>query len=104
MDLTTYQFTAFSTALPSAKTVSYMTLGLAGEAGEIANKVKKLIRDEDTPERREAIAAELGDVLWYVAGLATVLGHDLSKLAQANLDKLAARAAKKTLQGSGDDR
>lgn len=104
MTFSDYQFAAIKTALPSARSVSYMTLGLAGEAGEIANKVKKLIRDGDSPEKRAAIAAELGDVLWYVAGLATELGVNLGDVAQANLDKLNKRAAEGKIQGSGDTR
>jgi NTP pyrophosphatase (non-canonical NTP hydrolase) len=85
----------------------YPTLGLAGEAGEVAEKVKKLIRDDAgvlSDERRAAIGAELGDVLWYVAQVATEAGLDLEELAQANLDKLASRAQRGVLSGSGDER
>ena len=75
-------------------TTSSTPLGLCGEAGETAEKVKKAIRDDGgtlTEERRAAIAAELGDVLWYVAQLATEAGLDLDELAEANLEKLASR-------------
>lgn len=85
----------------------YSTLGLAGEAGEIANKVKKIIRDNDglvTRDVRTALRAELGDVLWYVACLAGDLRTDLSTVAQENLDKLAKRAQENKIQGSGDNR
>jgi NTP pyrophosphatase (non-canonical NTP hydrolase) len=85
----------------------YPTLGLAGEAGEVAEKVKKLIRDDAgvlTDERRAALGAELGDVLWYVAQVATEAGLDLEAIAQANLDKLASRAQRGVLSGSGDER
>lgn len=92
---------ALASELPA---IAYTALGLAGEAGEIANKVKKLLRDEDTPERRRAIGDELGDVLWYVARLAAELDISLSKIAVRNMAKLDARAARGTLQGSGDDR
>jgi len=85
----------------------YPTLGLAGEAGEVAEKVKKLIRDDAgvlSDERRAAIAKELGDVLWYVAQVATEAGLDLDEIAAANLEKLLSRAQRGVLQGSGDDR
>lgn len=84
--------------------IMYAALGLAGEAGEIANKVKKLYRDEDSREKREVIAAELGDVAWYMAELATQLDMRLSDILQSNLDKLKQRSASGTLKGSGDDR
>jgi NTP pyrophosphatase (non-canonical NTP hydrolase) len=85
----------------------YPTLGLAGEAGEVAEKVKKLIRDDAgvlSDERRAAIAKELGDVLWYVAQVATEAELDLDEIAAANLQKLLSRAERGVLQGSGDDR
>ncbi len=87
--------------------IVYPTLGLAGEAGEVAEKVKKLLRDDGgvlSDERRAALGAELGDVLWYVAQVATEAGLDLEALAQANLDKLASRAQRGVLSGSGDER
>jgi len=87
--------------------LTYPALGLCGEAGEAAEKVKKAIRDDGgqlTPERREALAAELGDVLWYVAQLATEAGLDLDQIAGANLDKLLSRRDRDVLQGSGDFR
>lgn len=124
LSLNEYQSAAIKTALPSARSITYMSLGLVGEAGEaidkmgtevllfglaarsgeIANKAKKLIRDGDTPEARAKIAAELGDALWYVAGLATELGVSLGDLAQENLDKLNKRVAEGKLGGSGDNR
>lgn len=87
--------------------LSYVTLGLAGEAGEIANKVKKVARDMGgvvNDSVRLAIRAELGDVLWYLSQLATELGYELDEVADANLKKLAARKAAGTIQGSGDNR
>lgn len=88
----------------SLRALSYVGLGLAGEAGEIANKLKKLVRDGDDTDRRHEIAVELGDVLWYVARLATELGFPLDDIAEVNMAKLNSRAARGALQGSGDDR
>ena len=85
----------------------YPTLGLAGEAGEVAEKVKKLLRDDGgvmSDERRAALAGELGDVLWYVAQVATEAGLDLQEIAQGNLDKLLSRQQRGVLSGSGDAR
>jgi len=85
----------------------YPTLGLCGEAGEVADKVKKVLRDQEgrfSPEVVAALQLELGDVLWYVAQLATELGLELDQIAQANLDKLASRAARNVIAGSGDTR
>jgi NTP pyrophosphatase (non-canonical NTP hydrolase) len=87
--------------------IVYPTLGLAGEAGEVAEKVKKLLRDDGgvlSDERRAALAAELGDVLWYVAQVATEAGLDLEEVAQGNLDKLLSRQRRGVLSGSGDAR
>ncbi len=85
----------------------YPTLGLTGEAGEVSDKVKKLIRDREgvVDERfTEDLALELGDVLWYVAQLATELGLSLEEVASANLRKLQSRSHRGTLQGEGDHR
>jgi NTP pyrophosphatase (non-canonical NTP hydrolase) len=97
---------AESTAVyPQEYTVLYPTLGLAGEAGEVAEKVKKLVRDgEPHLFYKDDIAKELGDVLWYVAILARDLGYSLEEVAQKNLDKLEDRKNRNMLQGSGDDR
>jgi NTP pyrophosphatase (non-canonical NTP hydrolase) len=114
MELQTYQFRAGQTAIypghhdcESYKGLAYVTLGLAGEAGEIANKVKKIARDNDgviSEQARLALKRELGDVLWYVAQLATQLGVPLDAVAWDNINKLHDRAAAGTLQGSGDNR
>ncbi len=109
MDFQAYQQQSRGTArYPSAgANPIYPTLGLCGEAGEVADKVKKVIRDRDgqfTPEVIAALQLELGDVLWYVAQLATELGLDLDAIAQANLDKLASRAARNVITGDGDNR
>jgi NTP pyrophosphatase (non-canonical NTP hydrolase) len=109
VDLHTYQSRSRRTArYPEAgANPIYPTLGLCGEAGEVADKVKKVIRDRGgtfSPEVKRALELELGDVLWYVAQLATELGLDLEQVAQANLDKLASRAARDVIAGEGDDR
>jgi NTP pyrophosphatase (non-canonical NTP hydrolase) len=88
----------------SLENIEYCTLGLCGEAGEIANKVKKLYRDGDTKERREAITLEIGDVLWYTAMLAYELQVLLGDCAEENLTKLMARKFKGTIHGDGDHR
>ena len=109
MQLSDYQRRSRVTAVyPGAgDNLTYPALGLCGEAGECAEKVKKAIRDDGgvlSDERRAALAAELGDVLWYVAQLATEAGLDLEELAEANLEKLASRQRRSVLHGSGDTR
>jgi NTP pyrophosphatase (non-canonical NTP hydrolase) len=98
-----YQVKAALTAIyPLTTAVLYPALGLAGEAGEVANKVKKIIRDGTFD--RAGIAAEMGDCLWYLALLARDLNLDLSDIARENLNKLERRKAEGKLKGSGDDR
>jgi NTP pyrophosphatase (non-canonical NTP hydrolase) len=109
MELSDYQHRSRVTAIyPGAgDNLLYPTLGLCGEAGEVAEKVKKMVRDDAgvlTGERRDALAKELGDVLWYLAQLATEAGLDLDAIAEANLAKLLSRLERDVLQGSGDDR
>ena len=84
----------------------YPTLGLCGESGEVADKVKKVIRDREgrfDPDTCQDIELELGDVLWYVAQLASELGLSLDAIAEANLAKLASRSARGRISGSGDN-
>ncbi len=107
-DFKTYQAQAMTTAVYPGRgegNFVYPTLGLAGETGEICEKIKKAIRDEGgqiSEERRSLLAKELGDVLWYVATLATELGLDLDEIAAGNLAKLAARKEAGRIHGSGD--
>jgi len=97
-----YQAKAKETAIfPENKALEYLTLGLVGEAGEIANKAKKIIRDN---KPAQGLAGEIGDVLWYCAMLADHLGEDLGSIMQSNLDKLHSRKERGTLGGSGDNR
>ena len=82
-------------------------LGLPGEAGEVADKFKKVLRDKDggmDKEDREGIKKELGDVLWYVAAIARDLGMPLSEVAEGNLEKLESRYQRGRISGSGDNR
>jgi NTP pyrophosphatase (non-canonical NTP hydrolase) len=109
MDFSEYQALSRRTATyPRAGgDMTYPALGLCGEAGEVAEKVKKTIRDDDgvlSDERREALSRELGDVLWYLSQLATEAGLDLQEIATDNLDKLLSRQERGVLRGSGDDR
>jgi NTP pyrophosphatase (non-canonical NTP hydrolase) len=109
MQLSDYQQRSRATAVyPDAgRNLTYPALGLCGEAGEAAEKVKKALRDDGgvlTEERRVALAAELGDVLWYVAQLATEAGLDLDAIADDNLSKLLSRQERGVLAGSGDSR
>ncbi|ALO79370.1 hypothetical protein [Streptomyces phage phiSAJS1] len=106
-----YEAEAAQTAVyPDAGTASdsalaYVVLGLTGEAGEVANKVKKILRgDGFSWENRDALISELGDVLWYVAALARELQVPLDNVARINLRKLEARADNGTIKGNGDNR
>jgi len=108
VDFNSYQRSAVTTAIyPNQHKIIYPALGMAGEAGEVANKVKKLIRDgpDKRPDTwREDIASEIGDVLWYCAALADDLNLTLGMIAAQNLAKLQKRKDKGTLGGSGDTR
>lgn len=112
MTLDDYQAQARTTALyPEATRVLYPTLKLAGEAGEVAEKLGKLMRDEGylpgadlSQAQVDALAKELGDVLWYVANLAADLGLSLDDVGRRNIDKLASRKERGVIHGSGDDR
>ena len=106
MDFNLYQKSASETAVYADDyKVMYPALGLAGEAGEVANKVKKVFRDgvDNLPENWESnIASEIGDVLWYCAALASDLGYSLEGIAEENLKKLSARNKENKIKGSGD--
>jgi NTP pyrophosphatase (non-canonical NTP hydrolase) len=108
MDLNDYQQAARRTAIYAAQhRVLYPALGLASEAGEVAGKIKKVLRDEGSDFGRapiEAIKDELGDVRWYVAVLASDLGLSLEEVAAANLTKLVSRKERGRISGGGDRR
>ena len=107
-DLDMYQKVAKTTAIyPREQAIIYPTLGLTGEAGEVANKVKKIIRDgtnKNDDRMVSEIKSEIGDCLWYIAVLADDIGCKLSDIANTNLIKLENRKKKGTIHGSGDKR
>ena len=104
-----YENLAGQTAIfPEDKALEYLALGMTSEAGEVAGKVKKLIRDGEDKEgfemKKLAIASEIGDVLWYCAMMAKEIGVPLNDIMKENLKKLHGRKERGTLQGSGDER
>jgi len=104
-----YENLAGQTAIfPKEKALEYLALGLTSEAGEVAGKVKKLIRDGEDVEgfelKKIAIASEIGDVLWYCAMMAKEVGVPLNEIMKDNLKKLHGRKERGTLSGSGDER
>jgi len=104
-----YENLAGQTAIfPKEKALEYLALGMTSEAGEVAGKVKKLIRDGDDVEgfemKKIAIASEIGDVLWYCAMMAKEVGVPLNDIMKENLKKLHSRKERGTLHGSGDNR
>ena len=109
MNFNEYQNLALSTAIyPRRYETIYPALGLCGEAGEVAEKIKKSIRDglpyEQMNSFREDMTKELGDVLWYVAALASDLNISLDDVAEKNVQKLASRKKRNKIGGSGDNR
>lgn len=109
MEFDEYQKKSRQTALYPNKDNNYIypTLGLNGEAGEVAEKIKKVLRDKGgviDEQTKQELAKELGDVLWYLSNLATELGLSLEEIAQMNLDKLFSRKDRGVLSGGGDNR
>lgn len=108
MTLNEYQQKALETAVyPQEFKIIYPSLGLTGEAGECADKVKKVIRDNGgqfTEEKRLELAKEIGDCLWYCATLANDIDYDLETIGQMNYAKLHSRQERGVLGGSGDNR
>jgi len=111
MKLNEYQKIAKSTAVypDGPQGVFYLTLGLCGETGEVAEKIKKVIRDSDSfyeglEKKKGEIKKELGDVLWYLASISNDLGFTLEEVAKANIEKLGSRSKRGKLHGSGDNR
>ena len=110
MDMNDYQQKALTTVISSGNEFNdllHWVLGINGEAGEVAEKVKKIIRDKQgkvSAADKQELAHELGDVLWYIAVFAHHLGVPMEEIARHNLDKLQSRKARGKLQGSGDNR
>jgi len=102
MYLDEYQKLAAVSMQPQCRNREYLTLGLCGEAGEVADKIKRIIRGDGVLD--DALLYELGDTLWYVSQLADFFCVNLSQIAQMNLDKLEKRMAKNTIKGKGDKR
>jgi NTP pyrophosphatase (non-canonical NTP hydrolase) len=105
-ELNDYQEAAWETTLDSARNSSYLFNGLAGEAGEVCSLFAKAIRDgvPSSEVFADNLKKELGDVLWFVSGLAKTYGFTLQQVAEANIEKLNSRKARGTLKGSGNER
>jgi NTP pyrophosphatase (non-canonical NTP hydrolase) len=104
MNFRKYQLTAKTTAIyPRRYKLIYPTIGLAGEVGEFANKVKKKLRDNRKLDK-EDLKSELGDILWYTSAVATDLGLNLEDVASKNIKKLRERYRRNKIKGSGDNR
>ncbi len=108
MDFKKYQSETKKTAIyPPAEKFAYLPLGLAGEAGEVAEKFKKIIRDKNgeiNKMDKQEIKKELGDVLWYISQISTELDLELEEVAKNNLNKLSSRKKRDKLKGNGDNR
>jgi NTP pyrophosphatase (non-canonical NTP hydrolase) len=101
------EFVSKTKFYPKHRKIEYPVLGICGEAGEVAEKVKKTIRDNNEvfdAERKAAILKELGDVLWYVVATAQDMGYDFEDVIHANMSKVTKRLETNTRQGEGDDR
>lgn len=109
MDFNEYQTKARSTAIYPNKNnnITYPALGLAGESGEVCEKFKKVIRDNEgivSEEKTQEIKKELGDVMWYLANICCELGLTMEEVAEANIEKLFSRKERNKLKGEGDNR
>ncbi len=115
MDFNEYQFKTNATVVSKSQyqmeRMFYLGLGIADEAGEVAGKLKKFIRDDGmtgtselNAEQKEALMKEVGDVLWYIAQLAETCGYQLEDVAAMNIEKLSSRLERGKIGGSGDNR
>jgi len=103
-----YQSKARTTLVYNGNTheelIARMALGLNGESGEIAEVVKKVLRGDGIPNYTDRLIKEMGDVLWYLACMSSILGIDFSAVAEENIKKLQDRKDRNVIKGSGDDR
>lgn len=114
MTIDEYSQAAFATLMSDhnfsddmSPTLVSQVFGLVGESGEVAEKFKKLIRDKNghiTPQDKQEIIKELGDILWYVNAVAILLDSSLGEVAAKNLDKVTSRKARNVQRGDGDNR
>ena len=109
MNFKEYQQESLKTAVYPNRGSNYIypVLGLLGESGEVAEKIKKIIRDDNgeiSSEKKQEIKKELGDVLWYLAQISTELGIELDDVALENIEKLNSRLNRNIISGSGDNR
>lgn len=111
MDFDEYEKLAARTGVFEGKLAEnplmYLGLGVTSEAGEVADKIKKIMRNDQgviSEEKRQALKSELGDVLWYLSQIAKHLSIPFSEVAQANIDKLADRAKRNVISSTGDNR
>lgn len=108
MNLDEYQIQSSKTAIyPEEHAIEYLVLGMCSEAGEVAGKLKKIIRDNNQiidASKRLELSKEIGDVLWYVSQLALELNIPLSIVARQNIEKLQERSKNNSISGDGDNR
>lgn len=104
-----YQKSVRKTALPQCYNIEYMAIGLGNETGEVLGEIKKAIRNdprvtEDPVKFREGLKSELGDVMWYLAGVCSVMGFNMQEVMEMNLEKVNGRIKRGSIQGDGSDR
>lgn len=119
MTLNEYQTKAMSTCMPTCNNIAYMVTGLTAEVGEVNDKIAKAVRkgqieivrnnlavwdNRTPPEFKTELAKELGDCLWFIAGLAEILGYDLNTIGEMNIEKLKSRKERGVIDGNGDNR
>src|SRR5690349_8020297 len=108
MQIAKYQSQAKTTILPNCHSEEYMILGIGNESGELQGKFKKRLRGDeayqDDEKFKDMVVGEIGDILWYLAGLCTTMGIELNEVAELNIEKLLKRQEENKLMGDGDTR
>ena len=108
MTFNEYQQQALKTAIyPQNYKIVYPSIGLSGETGEVSEKIKKVLRDNNgnfSKDKCQEIAKELGDCLWYIANLSSDIGYSLDDIAEMNINKIISRQQNNQIHGNGDDR